>query len=84
MCVQHPGFDTDVLVTTPTPALAEVFQGFETWGHAVETGSIDVDGPRHLVKALPRWFAWSPFAPAVRERLGLEEPVPTGSAAGPA
>lgn len=68
VCVQHPGFETDVLVTTSTPALAEVFQGFDTWTSAVASGSIEVEGPPRLLRALPRWFQWSPFAEATLER----------------
>jgi DNA-binding HxlR family transcriptional regulator len=68
VCVQHPGFDADLVVTTTTPALAEVFQGYDTWARAVSTGAVRVDGPPALVKALPRWFQWSPFADATRAR----------------
>ena len=61
VCIQHPGFDPDVLVTTPTSAIAEVFQGFRTWGHALAEGAITVDGPPRLVRRFERWFLWSPF-----------------------
>ncbi|MEY2588622.1 MAG: hypothetical protein QOJ67_606 [Acidimicrobiaceae bacterium] len=68
VCVQHPGFDADLLVTTTTPALAEVFDGHDTWTHAVSSEAIRVEGPPGLVKALPRWFLWSPFADVTRAR----------------
>jgi DNA-binding HxlR family transcriptional regulator len=61
VCVQHPGFDPDVLVTTTTPALAEVFQGYTPWDRAVAGGSITLDGAPRLTRAFPRWFLWSPF-----------------------
>jgi len=61
VCLQHPGFDADVVVTTTTPALAAVFAGVESWNHAVTTGAISVAGPPTLGKAIPRWFLWSPF-----------------------
>jgi DNA-binding HxlR family transcriptional regulator len=69
VCQQYPGFETDVLVTTTTPALAEVFMGYETWSGAVSTERVRVDGPPKLVRSLPRWFRWSPFAEATRARL---------------
>ncbi|MPY92626.1 MAG: transcriptional regulator [Acidimicrobiia bacterium] len=69
VCVQHPGFDPDVLVTTTTPALAEVFQGYDSWARAVATGAIRVDGPPRLVRSLPRWFLWSPFADRTSARV---------------
>jgi len=66
VCVQHPGFEPDVLVTTTTPALAEVFSGVTRWSDACSAGTIGVDGPPKLVRALPRWFLWSPFVADVR------------------
>ena len=66
VCVQHPGFDPDVLVTTTTPALAEVFSGVTRWSEARAAGTIGVDGPPALVRALPRWFLWSPWAADTR------------------
>lgn len=68
VCMQHPGFDVDVVVRSTTGTLAEVFGGFSSWSRAVADGAITVDGPPRLVKALPRWFLWSPFAPDVRAR----------------
>lgn len=72
VCMQHPGFESDAVVTCTTPALADVFSGRDTWRRAVGDGAIVVDGPPRLTKALPRWFLWSPFAPdmqtAVRRR----------------
>jgi DNA-binding HxlR family transcriptional regulator len=68
VCIQHPGFEPDVIVTTTTPALAEVFQGYDSWSHAVADDRIRVDGPPTLVRSFPRWFLWSPFADATRTR----------------
>lgn len=68
VCVQHPGFDSDVVVTTTTPALAEVFQGYETWTGAVSTEAIRIEGLPRLVKSFPRWFVWSSFAEVTRTR----------------
>lgn len=68
VCTQHPGFDADLVLTMPTVALANVFNGYETWPHALAAESIRVDGPPALVKAFPRWFLWSPFADVTSER----------------
>ena len=80
VCVQHPGFDVDLLVTSTTPTLGEVFSGFCSWERAIALGTIKVDGSPRLVKALPRWFQWSPFAPAVRARAAEEMKKPTPAA----
>jgi len=66
VCRQHPGFDSDVLVTCSTAVLGEVFGGFKSWPNAVASGSIRVDGVPRLTRALPGWFLWSPFATGVR------------------
>lgn len=74
VCMQHPGFEPDLVVTTTTPALAEVFQGYTTWAEARAADRITVDGTPALVKALPRWFLWSPFSETTRERLNAGSP----------
>jgi len=66
VCVQHPGFESDVAVTCTTPDLATVFNGLDTWERSVALGAISVDGPSRLARALPRWFLWSPMADDMR------------------
>jgi len=69
VCTDPPGFDSDVVVATDPVALMRVFSGITSYGDALSAGSIVLTGPPRLTRALPRWFSWSPFAPAVRERL---------------
>lgn len=68
VCAQHPGFEADLVVTTTTAALSDVFNGFCHWEKSLADGLIDVAGPPRLVRGLSTWFVWSPFAEAVRER----------------
>ncbi|GAA1526049.1 winged helix-turn-helix transcriptional regulator [Nocardioides humi] len=68
VCLQHPGFEIDLTVAGPTPALADVFQGYCTWHEAVAAGRIEVVGLPRLAVALPSWFLWSPWAAVTRER----------------
>jgi DNA-binding HxlR family transcriptional regulator len=70
VCIQHPGFDSDLVVTTTTAALSAVFNGTSTWRDALGSGAIVVDGPPKLARGLPSWFLWSPFAASTRERAG--------------
>lgn len=69
VCVRHPGFDSDVVVTTTAVSLMRVFSGIETLADARRDGTVVVDGPPTLTRAFGRWFLWSPFAPVVREVL---------------
>jgi len=66
VCLQHPGFDPDVVVTATTATMAEVFSGFDTWSSALAAGSIEITGPPSLVRRLPKWFVWSPFVEETR------------------
>jgi hypothetical protein len=59
----------DVVLSTEPVALMRVFSGITGYSDALASGAITVSGPSALTRALPHWFAWSPFAPAVRARL---------------
>lgn len=74
VCVKHPGFDTDILVTTDAVSFMRVFSGIETLADATARGSVTLEGPRTLTRAFGQWFLWSPFVPAVRERIALGAP----------
>ena len=76
VCTDPPGFETDVSVSVDPVALMRVFSGIVSYRDAVESGEVTLTGPPRLTRSLPRWFAWSPFAPAVREHLELAEPRP--------
>ena len=73
VCTDPPGFDVDVVVTTEPVELMRVFSGITSYREALLSGDIAVSGPSHLTRALPHWFAWSPFAPAVRTRLAAQQ-----------
>jgi DNA-binding HxlR family transcriptional regulator len=66
ICLKHPGFDTDVLVTADLDALYEVWLGRITLAGAIAARRVDLDGLPSLVRAFPRWFMLSPLADAVR------------------
>lgn len=74
VCLQHPGFDPDLVVTATTTALAAVFQGLTSWRQAVAAGQIAVRGPLPLVRSLHRWFLWSPFHDDVADHVARHGP----------
>jgi DNA-binding HxlR family transcriptional regulator len=80
VCIHHPGFEPDIVVTASTGALAEVFQGLDTWARATATGAIDVAGPPRLVRSMPSWFCWSPFAEVTGLRAARDAPRPAAPA----
>jgi DNA-binding HxlR family transcriptional regulator len=66
VCMQHPGWDPDVIVTSSTPALAEVFGGTRTWAEAVADRTVHLAGPPELVKGVQRWLLPNSFASRIR------------------
>ena len=70
VCTEYPGFVSDVVVTTLPVDLMRVFSGILTLRQAAAEGTIILAGPPRLLRALPTWFLWSPFAPAVRAQIG--------------
>ena len=82
VCKLHPGFDSDVVVTSSTGTLGAVFSGRESWSHAIATGSIRIDGPPRFTKSLPRWFPGSAFNQLVAARAAMVDsataPQPMG------
>ena len=78
MCIQHPGFESDLLVVATTAALSDVFNGLETWERAVRLETIKVLGDRRLAAALPKCFLWSPFAPDMKAMAGAQAAADDG------
>jgi DNA-binding HxlR family transcriptional regulator len=66
VCTKHPGFDSDIVVTTDVLSLQRVFSGIETLATAQRDGSVVIDGPPSLTRAFGQWFTWSPFASVTR------------------
>ena len=69
VCHQYPGFETDVTLRATTATFSEIFNGLLTWSEALRSGDLEVSGPTRLVRAVPSWFLWSPWAEVTRERL---------------
>lgn len=68
VCIQHPGYDVDLVITASTADLADVFQGYLRWKEAVRSGRIAVEGLPRLARQIPEWFVWSPWAEVTYER----------------
>ncbi|MGH9138466.1 MAG: hypothetical protein ACRD0G_15715 [Acidimicrobiales bacterium] len=74
VCIKFPGFDPDLVVTAPVRELYRAFGGRTTFADALAAGSIRVDGPPKLARALPTWFQWSPFYTAMRAAVSSGSP----------
>lgn len=67
VCMQHPGFDVDLIVGADSAALYDVYFGRTTPAEAVRSGAVTLEGPSRLTRAFGGWFSWSAYARAVRE-----------------
>lgn len=66
ICLHHPGFDLDVLVTADLSAFYQVWLGRRDFYDAMRQGDVDVEAIPALRRAFPEWFALSHSAEAVR------------------
>lgn len=83
LCLQHPGFDIDLVVEADVAALYRVWFGRLTFAEALRDELITLHGPIPLERAFPTWFALSPFAATVHAasaaRTALRDtPTPPG------
>jgi DNA-binding HxlR family transcriptional regulator len=66
ICLTHPGFESDVLVTADLAACFEIWLGRVGLDEALCDGRMVIDAAPILAQAFPRWFLGSLATPAVR------------------
>jgi DNA-binding HxlR family transcriptional regulator len=69
LCNADPGLPVDVTIEADSMAFHRVFNGRITLQDALRDGTIVLRGPKALTRALPEWFAWSPFYEVTRAHL---------------
>ncbi|HZA79521.1 MAG TPA: helix-turn-helix domain-containing protein [Acidimicrobiales bacterium] len=66
VCYTDPGFQIDAVLRSDLATLYRMWEGEIDLLDAVKAGSIELSGPRWIVRSLPRWLQLSPVAPIVR------------------
>jgi DNA-binding HxlR family transcriptional regulator len=66
VCDADPGYAVAVTVTCSLRRMVEIWRGDVGWSDALRSGSLEVDGPAMLRRAVPRWFTLSSFASVPR------------------
>jgi len=66
VCDHDPGYPVAVTVTGSLRRLTEIWRGDVGWADALRTGTLAIQGPAPLRRAVPRWFTLSDFAPVAR------------------
>jgi DNA-binding HxlR family transcriptional regulator len=56
LCVDHPGFDIDLIVKTDVPTLYAIWRDQLTVRRAASNGRIQIEGDRALARVFPDWF----------------------------
>ena len=69
VCLRHPGFEVDVLVTADIRAFYRLFLGRCEWSEVLHAGQVQLEGAPADTRAFARWFSHSPMADAVRAAL---------------
>jgi DNA-binding HxlR family transcriptional regulator len=69
ICLQHPGFDVDVIVAADIAAFYRVWLGHMPFAEAVRRGDLHLDGMPADIRSFQSWFAWSPMEATVRAAL---------------
>ncbi|BBZ25567.1 transcriptional regulator [Mycolicibacter hiberniae] len=62
VCLHDPRFPVDLSVTGSGRLWHQIWFGHRQLEDAIATGEILVEGPAKLARALPKWFALSPFS----------------------
>jgi DNA-binding HxlR family transcriptional regulator len=66
VCDFDPGFEKTLSVRTSLRTLTEVWRGDRSWDQAIRDGSLVVEGPADVRRALPRWVGQGQFASVSR------------------
>ena len=74
VCLKHPGFDVDVIVTADIMMFYQVWLGRRSLADAVRKKQIQLDGAPADIRAFPSWFEWSPMAETVRAAMSDRRP----------
>ena len=64
MCLSSMGREEDLRLTADAQSLVQFNLRQLTFGQALRSGSLQLEGPPRLVRAFPTWFRPSPFAAA--------------------
>ncbi len=62
VCMKDPGFEVDLALHADVGTMARVWAGHLGFADGVRSGGIQLEGPRALVQAFPRWSLLSHFA----------------------
>ena len=66
LCLSDPGFGVDITVRSDPKTLTAVWMGDLGVAEALSAQSIELEGPRTLVRSFPKWFGLHPLSASVK------------------
>jgi DNA-binding HxlR family transcriptional regulator len=66
LCIEDPGFETDLYVDADLAAMAKIWLGDSTFEDTLRSGKVRLTGSRELAQAFPSWLMLSHFAKVPR------------------
>jgi DNA-binding HxlR family transcriptional regulator len=66
VCDFDPGFENAATVHTSLRVLTQIWRGDRSWDQSLADGSLVVDGPTDVRRAVPRWVGQGGFAAVAR------------------
>jgi DNA-binding HxlR family transcriptional regulator len=66
VCDYDPGFPVSVTIHSSLRRMTEIWRGDVSWASALRAGSVTMDGPTAVRRAVPGWFTLSAFASVPR------------------
>jgi len=69
LCLVDPGIEPDLHVTTTVDIMTGIWMGDVSYGAALQTRDLQIDGPAELRTRLPSWLRLSVFAEVERHTV---------------
>jgi DNA-binding HxlR family transcriptional regulator len=66
ICDFDPGYETAAVVSTDLRTLTQIWRGDVSWKRCLLDGSVTIDGPSSVRRAVPAWLGQSPAAAVPR------------------
>jgi DNA-binding HxlR family transcriptional regulator len=66
VCDFDPGYEAAATVSTSLRTLSQIWRGDQSWQRAMFDGSVSIDAPREVARAVPTWIGQSSLAAVPR------------------
>jgi DNA-binding HxlR family transcriptional regulator len=75
VCDSDPGYDVTATISGSLRTLTHIWRGDVSWSRALIDGSVSIDGPSHVRRAVPAWIGQSNFAAVPRPAKRPTQPT---------